>query len=537
MPLCQKTAVLALLSSLFYLTSCQCPKEHQYDEKSTLMNDSSEQTITINIQGEPTSLNPHIGFDLNCRSVQKSLFECLTRISPGNKPEPALAEKIEISPSKTIYTFTLRPSQWSNGEPLTAHHFASAWKRGIAHNSNCVRGDLFYQIKNARSIKKGELPLEEVGIKVLDDKTLRVELEHPTPYFLELIALPHFAPQYDDSVEPTVFNGPFLVKSWDREKLLTLEQNPYYWDAKAVHLKKIAFSLVHDPNTALLMYEKGELDWNGSPFTLLSPDVVPRLENENKISSKPVTGVYWFSCNTGAFPLNSVHIRKALSYSINRSELAEIACVETPTRTLIPLHMLPLKEEELYPEHDVKLALAEFEEGLKELNLTRENFPAITLSHSDVAGQKHLAEAVAENWEKTLGIKVELTGYEWNTFFHNLGSKQYHVGGCIWYFVVNDPIYALEFFKDISNRYNVPGWSHPDYIKLLDLAEAETDLHIRKEHLRQAEKILLSEMPIIPVYVSNYKYLVRDTLKDVTILSNGIVDFKWAYVTQKGKKA
>ncbi len=495
------------------------------------MNLSESQTIKINIQGDPISLHPHLGIDLNSRSIQKGLFEGLTRLNPENdRPQNALAESIDISPSKTLYTFHLRESFWSNGKKVTAHHFATAWKKAIARESECLRADLFYPIKNALRAKKGEVSLDEVGIKVIDDSTLLVELEHPTPYFLDLTCLALFSPLYDDASEPQVFNGPFMLGSWEHEQMLTLQANPKYWDCENVKLKEIFFTLVHDPMTAVLMYEKGELDWSGSPFTLLPPDLIPQLESEKKLIIKPVDGVYWFSCNTKSFPLNSAHIRKALSYVINRKDITDVVCGEQPTKSVIPHDIRLHEEEELYPDHDIALAKACFAKGLEELKLKAEDFPTLTLSHSDVPGQKKLAEAVAECWEKNLGIKVELQGCEWNTFFSNLATQQYQIGGCIWYSVFNDPIYTLEFFKDKSHRYNASQWENPKYRQLLELADKETDLVIRREHLRQAELILLEEMPVIPLFSANHKYLVKETLKDVFISNSGLIDFKHAYV-------
>lgn len=528
---CKNSLLQVSFLLLVSLAGCKCAKDHGHDEKSQEMEITSEQVIKINIQGDLASIHPHVGIDLNCRSIEKALFEGLTRLSPSGKAELALAKEVAVSPSHTIYTFTLRPSVWSNGEEVTASHFVSAWKRGIAPGSNCLRADLYYPIKNAERAKKGEVKLSEVGLWAQDNRTLVIELEHPTPYLLELLSLPLYSPLYDHADEPHVFNGPFIVKEWEHEQQLTLTRNALYWDHENVKLDQILISCVHDPNTALLMYEKGELDWSGSPFTMLPPDLLPFMEHEKRITCKPVTGVYWFCCNTSSFPLNSANIRKALSYVINRNELAQdVVCGEKPSRSLVPLNMLLLNESELYPDHDLAAAKACFAKGLEELNIKASEFPTLKLSHSDIPGQKKLAEAVAECWEKNLGIKIELVGSDWNTFFNSLGTRQYQIGGCIWYSVFNDPIYALEFFKDKSHRYNSSQWENPQYTNLLDLADLETDLDVRKEHLRQAEMILLDEMPVIPVYVSNHKYLVKDNVKDVYISDSGLVDFKWAYI-------
>mgnify|MGYP004417260683 CR=1 FL=1 len=501
------------------------------DEKSGLKLSCEQQVLNINMQGDPHALHPHLGIDLNCRSVQKALYEGLTRISPNAVVELALAQKVSISEDHTVYTFTLRPSLWSNGEKVTAFHFEKAWKSALNPVSGCLRADLFYVIKNAKKAKKRLAPFDQVGIHALDDSTLVVELENPTPYFLDLLSLPIFAPLWDASTDPKVFNGPFVVASWDHEKCLTLERNSQYWDVEHVELRKIVFSLVHDPNTAFLMYEKNELDWAGSPFTMLPPDVIPPLEQQHLIKTQPVAGVYWFCLNTQQFPLTSAKIRKSLSLAIDRDAIAKhVLYGETPSHSLMPLNFQLIEPVEHNLDRDIVLARKYFEEGLQELNITKEKFPRLQLSHNDVPGQKKLAETVAVQWKKILGIDVDLLGAEWNAFFDSLGSRQYQIGGCIWFSTFNDPICTLSFFKDRTHRYNAPQWENARYKELLDLADNTIDLNVRREYLKEAELILLEEAPVIPVFISHHKYVSHDYVKGIYIAPTGLIDFKWSSI-------
>lgn len=520
-----------LLTSLLFLcalTSCKnCPDEREFGEKAPL---SSHQILKLNNQGDPTSLNPHLGIDLNCRTLQKALYEGLTRIKEG-QPTLALAEKVDIDPTHTIYTFTLRNTTWSNGEPVFASHFETSWKRALNPTSACLRADLFYPIKNAKKAKKGLISLSEIGVKALDEYTLVVELEHPTPYFLNLLSLPLYSPLYKDETEPTVFNGPFILKEWEHDRSLNLVKNPLYWDQESVQLAEISISLVKDPNTVLLMYEKGEIDWMGSPFTLIPVDVIPQVQDKSYYNSQPVAGVYWLSCNTEAFPLNSPNIRKALSLSLDREQIASnVLFGETPSSRLLPLNMHLAADAASSLKMDLPLARKYFQMGLKELHLTEETFPALVLSHSDIAGQKKLAELLADQWKKNLNLAVEIDATEWNTFFSNLQTRQYQIGGCIWYSVIDDPIYSLEFFKEKTHRCNASQWENVAYKNLLDCADQETDLVKRREYLHQAEQLLLDEMPVIPLFVAHYKYLLREHVKGIYISPMGLVDLKWAYL-------
>lgn len=511
---------------ILLVTACKsCPSDGEFGET------AKTRALKINIQGEPTSLNPHHGVDLNCCSLQKALFEGLYRICPSGKSEPALALETTISESQTLYTFKIKEATWSNGEKVKAFDFERAWKKAIAKDSNCLHADLFYPIKNAKKIKKGELALEELGVKAIDDKTLIVELEHPAPYFLESLAHPLYSPLYDDQDPPKVFNGPFVISSWEHEKNLILKKNAKYWDAEHVKLEEIAISLVHDANTALLMFEKGELDWAGCPFTILPPEIITECEKEKKIISLPVAGVFWFCCNTQTFPLNNSKIRKALALSLNREEIANhVANGETPLCSLIPLNMLWLSEKELSPDGDFQAAKIYFQTGLKELGLEESQFPKLSLSHSDIPGQKKLAEVVADQWQKALGIDVELSGLQWNSFIANLNNGHYQIGGCIWHSVYSDPMYYLEFFREKDHPYNSSHWENETYKALLEKADLETNAVARKELLKKAELILLDEMPVIPLYISHHKYLIADSVDGIFVTPNGFVDFKWSSI-------
>lgn len=491
------------------------------------------QILRINNQGDIPSLHPPTGIDLICRNFQKALFEGLTRIGPDGSPQLAAAQEVKISDSKLRYTFTLRPMKWTNGEEVTAFDFEKTWKAAMAPNSNCLLSNLFYPIKNAEKAKKGEISLDEVGIKALDAKTLVIDLEHQAPYFLDLISNSIFSPLYDNSATPTIFNGPFLLAKWDHDATLILEKNPHYWDAQTVRLKKIIVSLVDDPTAATLMYDKGELDWIGRPFTILPQDILNKAQESTNFTSHPIAAVYWLSVNTKEPHLNSIKIRQALSTVLNREEIAKYVIQgETPTKTLLPISMTQLGHEEIYPDNNIALAKQLFDEGLQELGLTHSEFPPIRLAHNTIPGQKTLAETIKQKWEDNLGIKVELSASEWNVFHANLSNKQYQVAGCVWFSLFNDPIYYLDFFKSEGLRYNAPGWENAHYKELLELADQEADTRIRSEHLKQAERLILEEMPIIPLYMVHAKYLKSPKVQDLFVNNLGHVDFKWAHIKE-----
>lgn len=527
-----KSFAIASLVLMVYGCQMKPAQEHKGE-----MQNSDRQLLRINVQGDLASLNPHLSFDLNCRSMQKAIYEGLTRLSPDGKPELAGAMSYELSPSQTIYTFKLRPMQWSNGETVTAEHFEKTWKQAVTPNSNCLRADLFYPIKNAEAAKKGLAAIDEVGVKAIDERTLIVELEHPTPYFLDLLAIPIFSPIYPDGQdEPSVFNGPFLVDSWQHDSKLTLIRNPSYWDAASVKLNQIDISLVNDARTALLMYEKGEIDWVGAPFILLPLDAIPQLEQAGNLILQPVEGIFWFNLNTKVPALQSANIRKALAYALNRGEIAyHVVRGENPARTPAPTQLEIVPDKDLYTDGDIDAAKQFFEAGLAELKMTRQTFPTLKIMHSDAAGHKNIAQTAAIEWEKALGIHCEIIGYEWNVFAANLGRHDFDIGGLAYYFAYSDPNYTLEFFRDPTCKYNPSQWHNAHYVALLDRANAATDPKKRTQFLKEATLILLDEMPIIPAFSVNFRYLKRDTIQGVYLSPLGHADFKWASIKEPAK--
>lgn len=514
-----------LLFLCFTLTGCSGKKEHRQNEK----------VLRINFQdGALPSIHPHLGIDYRIRSLQSALFEGLTRMDEKGVPQPSLAEKITISDDKTKYTFYLRSSKWSNGEPVTAFQFEKAWKMAIAKTSSCVRPDLFYIIKNAKKVKKGEISVDEAGINAINTNTLEVILEHPAPYFLELISNSIFAP-FSNSCEPTIFNGPFIVDKWKKDEYIFLKKNPFYWAANTVSLEKIEILFITDAHTALQLFEKKELDWIGDPFSPLPLEMLSALENKENLKTKEVARIYWLYCNTQVFPFNNPAIRKALSLSINRNEIIEhILLSQIAASTPLPNNLTLLKRDYQHLcSFDPMQARFLLNDELKELGITIDNFPPIVLSYSHISGQKQLAEALQSDWQKNLGIKVSLSGAEWNLFFDDLSKGKFQIGGCIKSALFRDPIYHLELLEDKSHSYNVSRWEDSAYQDLLKQARLSIDAIQREYLLRKAETILYEQAPVIPVYSEVYTFLTQPFVKGIVIQDLGHVDFRWIEITKE----
>ena len=478
-------------------------------------------------EGDPPSLHPHLSVDVRGRMIGKALFEGLTRLDSDGKTILAAANKIDTDPSYMRFQFSIRPHIWSNGQPVTAYHFEKAWKTALQPDMRCARADLFYIIKNAKKAKCGQVSLDEVGVKALDETTLIVELEHPAPYFLSLISHPIFSPIYDEKGEPTVFNGPFILGTWKHGSLFELERNSVYWDVDHVKLQKVSISMIADPHTEFFLFEKGEYDVMGDCFDSIPKDLLTAAKEDPRFQTQIISRIYWLYVNTETPPFNSAAIRKAFAYAIDRKNLVQnfltddIACT-----TILPKTLTLLGEDSSIDDGNKEKAIQFFEQGLQELNLTRETFPKITISYCTYGSEKSFTQILQETLKKTLGIDVEIQAFEWNILSDHLIHGQFQLASTPRHSMYEDPLYFLDIFRERSCSYNFSRWENKAYQELLSIASSTTDMKKRTDALRAAEKLLIDQMPVIPIYMETCKFLVNENLKGYSITRSGDVDFK-----------
>lgn len=479
-----------------------------------------QKILKINFQeGDPPSLNPQIAIDQRCRCLGKALFEGLTRFDAKGTPKLAGASDVTISSCQTVYTFTLRKQYWSNGEEVTAFDFEQAWKNGITHDSHCLRSDLFFIIKNAKEAHFGLKPLNEVKITAINNKTLVVELEYPAFYFLHLLSHPIFSPIYKGEQEPYHFNGPFLLKEWQRGHHLTLTSNPYYWDKKNVHLQGVVVSMHKEIDLIRKLFEQGELDWIGEPFNASSSEALPVKEAASWCKKK-VDQFYWIYVNTRVYPLSSVNIRKALAYAINRTELAKT--LSGKPHYIHPFPSRPIGAKKW--DGNGERARAFFNEGLKDLKISSERFPKITLNWSFEVEEQGI-RMIQKQIETTLGIEIKVQQVPWNHLCHRLDKREFEISTCYRSSPYFYPRSYLELFRESSNLYNASQWENANYKDLIDKALQSSHIQEREKFLIQAEEILLDELPIIPLLLADFRFLLSPTIKKIAIVSNGDVDF------------
>ena len=501
------------------------------------------QHLRININTEPPSLNPQLAEDSTSGTVLRQTFEGLTRIGMNDEPEMAMAEDVEISEDQKTYTFKLRDAQWSNGDPVTAQDFEYAWKWALDPNNQSTYAYQLYYIEGAEAAHKGEGSLDDVGVKAIDDKTLEVKLVNPTPYFLELVAFYTYLPVNHkvaqenpdwaaDAGENFVTNGPFHLVEWSHSDTIVLEKSDTYWDKDNVKLEKIEMYMINDPNTELSMFDNGELDWAGKPTGELPTDAMQALKDEGRLNTQAIAGIYNYKLNTTVEPFNNENFRKALSLSINRQELIDniLQGEQLPAMAIVPPTMIEDNEKGYYADNDVEAAKQHLDKALEELGYKDvSELPEIKITYNTLESHQKIAQAIQDMWVKNLGIEVTLENAEWNVFLDTVNNMDFQIARMGWLGDFNDPMNFLEMYYDADGGNNNTGWENEEFQKLLDQSQTETDPEKRLGLLKQAEEIIVNEMPIIPIYFYTNNWVQAENLKDVHVSGLGDVQFKWAH--------
>lgn len=495
--------------------------------------------LKLNLHSEPPTADPGIAEDTTSGTVILATFEGLTRVGKDNKVQEAAAESYTVSEDGKKYTFKLRDAKWSNGDPVTAKDFEFAWKRALNPKTASNYAYQLYYVKGAEAYNKGTGKVEDVGVRALDDKTLEVELENPTPFFLELVAFRTYFPVHQKTVEANdkwasdaktiVGNGPFKMETWEHKSKLVVVKNENYWDKDNVKLDKIEFSMVEDENTELSMFENGELDWAGAPTSALPTDAIPALKDSGKMITQPIAGTYFYRFNTEKAPFNNVKIRKAFAYAIDRQSLIDniLQAGQLPATGYVPPSM-SVKADGYFKDNDIETAKKMLEEGMKEAGISK--LPTLTLSYNTSEAHKKIAEAIQDQWKKNLGVDVKLENKEWKVYLEDMHEGNFQIGRMGWLGDFNDPINFLELYKDKYGGNNDTRWENPKFKELLNQSALEADPEKRKKILADAEQILMDEMPIMPIYFYTNSWVQKENVKGVVIGGLGDVDWKWAYV-------
>ncbi|MBA2367704.1 MAG: peptide ABC transporter substrate-binding protein [Candidatus Protochlamydia sp.] len=499
---------------------------------------NGKKVLKIGLEYMPVSLDPRIGGDKVSSDTLCLLFEGLMKYDEKEQVVHGIAQSIEISSDAKQYIFKLRQSFWNDGTSVTAHDFEYAWKKILSPDFKTSFAEFFYPIKNAMKVKQGKTSLDNVGIQTIDDRTLRVELEHPTPFFLQLTAQITYSPihrsidqkrpQWPYECESNYpCNGPFQLQINQPNQGFQLALNPFYWDANYTNWDQI--NLIHlTPSQALHAFQQGEVDWIGNPFGAFYSEFIPKKKGE--IFSFPNSWACWQVFNTSCPPFNSPKIREAFSYAINRDEIISGAFLplKAAFSPLLP-HHTGNNADTLFPDFDPIKAKQLFHAALKELNFSINDFRPLTLIYHEGEIREYTANCIKKQLKDILELDCELQSLPWNKLFNQMTSGNYQLGLVHWSSDIDDPTFLLNYFR--FSAANVTKWEHPDFQNLLYLSQQQINPFQRSSFLFKAEKLLRQEMPIIPIFYQPAQGLIN---KDLQIVQNISGNFNIAKSFRKG---
>lgn len=482
--------------------------------------------LRLNLSREPATMDPRKASDLATSCFTYFLYEGLTRTLPNQVGALGIARKVYKEENGKRYRFLLRHACWSDGQPVTAYDFERSWKELLDPSFFCPNIHLFHPIKGAIEAKAGKLPIEEVGIYAVNDHEFVVELENPTPYFLELVSFCAFFPYRSQNEGQLIVNGPYQLKEHLRGEEILLEKNSLYWDEESVRLKEILCTFIEDEMTAFILYEKGSIDFLGSPYGRIPSDAISFLRQENRLCTGDIPASSYLVFNTGKSPMSNRKFRRALSMAIDRQSLVQNLTLlgELPAFDFVPPLLKGGDQDFLFGNESLDEALHEFFEALHEMELSPTEI-RLTLTYSNAQRFSKIAQILQERWESVFKIRVSLEEIEPTLFLDRIYSKNFDLALQNMFAQYIDPLSILDRFYLKNQPKNVAGWQHAEYSHLIEQSFLAENEEKRRELLRKLEEILAFEMPIAPLFHMKSCFLIRESVEQVQMLPQGTFFF------------
>ncbi|WP_270266791.1 peptide ABC transporter substrate-binding protein [Enterococcus casseliflavus] len=514
---------------------------------------SAEQVFNVVVSQEMPSADLSLATDTISFSALNNVYEGLYRLDADSTPQPAgAAEAAEVSEDGLTYKIKLREdAKWSNGDPVTAADYVYGWQRTVKPETASEYAYLFSPVKNADAITAGDTDPSELGIKAVGDYELEITLAKATPYFDYLLAFPSFFPQnqkvveengdqYASTSDNAVYNGPFVLTGFDGPGTDTewaYEKNDQYWDKDTVKLQTINVSVVKESSTALNLFQDGQAD-----DVILTGELAQQMANDEAFVSQPEATTSYLELNQRDedSPFRNENLRKAISYAIDRDALVtSILGDGSITSTgLVPEGMTfsPGDHTDFTEaagsviEYNEEQAKEHWEKAKEELGIDSLEFDILA---SDTDSTKKIIEYLQDTIEKTLdGVKVTLSPVPFSVRLDrsNAGDFDTVMGG--WGADYADASSFTDLFTT-GNSYNRGQWSNEEYDAAVEAAGTTNanDPDKRWEDLVNAEKIIMNEQGVIPVYQKAEAHLRATKVKGVVAHAAGAqYDYKWTSI-------
>jgi oligopeptide transport system substrate-binding protein len=514
---------LAVLSAVATLLTTQGFAKHETPVEQGIQT----HTLLLGNGAEPRDLDPHIVIAYTDYNILVALFEGLTVLDEAtSKPLPGMAERWDISADGLTYTFHLRTDAlWSNGDPVTADDFVFSMERILSPEMASEYAYMLAPIQGAEDYTAGKIKnFADVGAHALDLHTLQLTLARPTPYLLSLAAHQSWFPVPKATVlkfgtahqrgtawtKPgnIVSNGAFMLETWAPDERIVVKKNPRYYAAAENHLEQVVFFPIGDPSVEERNFRTGQLHATYSiPVNRVA---TYRAQTPSPLRVEVLLETNYFRFNVTKPPFDDPRVRRALSLAIDRAALVHSVMQDTrlPANSLVPPNTAGYNSTGRagtdFAAARQLLAEAGFPEG--------RGFPKVEIQFSPPVLEPRAVEAIQEMWRKELGIEVDIAQLEYRVQIDNQHLLNYQISASRWIGDYNDPSTFTDLMTSQSGN-NDTGWKIPAYDKLVEAAGRERDEAKRYALLQQAEKFMLDDAPIAPLFFGTRTYLIRPEVK------------------------
>lgn len=490
-------------------------------------------TISLNAGMEPTGLNTLTSTYAIEFSLFKHMYENLVTLDDDDNTVPGAAESWDYDEDTLTYTFHLRKDGvWTNGDPVTAKDFEFAWSQALNPEVASDYAYFLYFIKNAEKYFNGEVTWDEVGVKVVDDYTLEVTMEQPTPYALFLFSFGTLAPinqrfyeavgadLYSTEAQYFCTNGPFALTEWSHNDKIVMQKNDAWHGAADVEVEEIDWKIITDANAALSSFLAGDLDMVG----LGTGELIKQATAAGATIQSYTDGTaFYIYFNNNDQYLSNVNLRRALFNAIDEQKEIDtvwqndnepMTSFTAPGVSATDGTSFAGKVGELYaPSRDQEKAKEYLATALSELGCTVDDLSAhLSIDCGDSATSIAEASFYQEQWRQVLGIEVTV-----NSMITKQGSQNRKTGNYVmsvtgWGPDYNDPNTFLDLWVTDGGN-NQTGFSNERYDELIDLASKETDLEKRESYFIECEQIIADQLPIGPAFWRAPSYACSDKIK------------------------
>ncbi|MDP1615838.1 peptide ABC transporter substrate-binding protein [Phenylobacterium sp.] len=480
---------------------------------------AGEVCILMGNGSEPATLDPHKATGTWESRILSDAFMGLTQDDAAGGTVPGMAERWETSEDGLVWTFHLREAVWSDGQPLSADDFVFSLQRILRPETASEYASLLYFIAGAQAINEGDAAAETLGVRALDSRTLEIRLVHPAPYILEVAKHQTMSPVPKHMVEKLgdawvqpqniVSNGPYMVQTWRLGDYVKLIKNPRFFEADTVCIDQVYYYPTTDAASAERRVRRGELDLN---FDIQSNRIgFLREEIPDYVQTHTWLGVAYLAFNANVEALQDIRVRRAISMAIDREFITDklLRGGQTPAYNYVPPGVAnyvapPLPEWASWP---LERRQAEARRLLAEAGYTPARPLKLEIKHRNSPDPTLFMPAIQADL-KEVGVDLSLAQNEVQIAYAAYRARDFQIADAGWVADYNDAMSFLYLNQTSAGAQNYGDYSNPAYDALLRQADNEPDAAIRAGYLSEAERIMLADAPIVPVYFLNSKALV-----------------------------